>query len=148
MPRTQPAPSDAASRMSEAGLRSQSFPLERGYSRVSLPTLLGICDGIGISIGALFEYPAKTIVRGDSHPQLGGMDINEFLLTARDEQLIQVMRPVQRPGGGSGGPYGLEATRSSRSCSRPLIATDPWMDRSGTFPARRASRRLDTESLM
>lgn len=75
-----------------------------------MPTLLRICDAIGISIGALFEYPAETVVSEGSHLQMGGMDISEYLLTPRDEKLIQVMRTVLRPGGGSDGPYSLEAT--------------------------------------
>lgn len=133
MSRAQPARSDAASGMNEAGPRLRTFRLargltlaeiaersdltkgflsllERGHSRVSVPTLLRICDAIGISIGALFEYPAETVVRGGSHLQMGGVDISEYLLTPRDEKLIQVMRTVLRPGGGSDGPYRLEAT--------------------------------------
>lgn len=83
--------------------------LERGHSRVSVPTLLRICQAIGISIGSLFEYPAETVVREGSPLQMGGLDIDEYLLTPGDEELIQVIRTVLRPGGGSDGSYSLDA---------------------------------------
>lgn len=84
--------------------------LERGRCRVSVPTLLRICQAMEISIGSLFEYPAETIVRGGTPLQMGGVDINEYLLTPENEQLIQVMRTVLKPGGGSDGAYSLAAT--------------------------------------
>jgi transcriptional regulator with XRE-family HTH domain len=83
--------------------------LERGHSRVSVPILLRICEAIGITIGSLFEYPAETVVREGSRLQMGGVDIDEYLLTPRDEELIQVMRTRLRPGGGSAGAYTLDA---------------------------------------
>ncbi|MFM9917924.1 helix-turn-helix domain-containing protein [Lacisediminihabitans sp. H27-G8] len=83
--------------------------LERGHSRVSVPTLLRICDAIGITIGSLFDYPVETVVRKGSPLDMGGVDIDEYLLTPRDEELIQVMRTLLRPGGGSAGAYALDA---------------------------------------
>jgi transcriptional regulator with XRE-family HTH domain len=83
--------------------------LERGHSRVSVPTLLRICDAIGITIGSLFDYPVETVVREGSPLDMGGVDIDEYLLTPRDEELIQVMRTLLRPGGGSDGAYALDA---------------------------------------
>ena len=83
--------------------------LERGHSRVSVPTLLRICDAIGVTIGSLFDYPAETVVRRGSPVQMGGVDIDEYLLTPRHEESIQVMRTLLRPGGGSDGAYVLDA---------------------------------------
>ncbi|MBG6106911.1 helix-turn-helix domain-containing protein [Frigoribacterium sp. CG_9.8] len=117
--------------------------LERGHSRVSVPILLRICEAIGIHIGSLFEYPDETVVREGSRLQMGGVDIDEYLLTPRDEELIQVMRTRLRAGGGSAGAYTLAATTIFvtvlqgqldlivDSVPRPLLAGE-----STTFSAR------------
>ena len=83
--------------------------LERGRLRVSVPTLLRICEAIGINIGSLFDYPAETFEREGSPVQMGGADIDECFLTPRDEELIQVMCTLLRPGGGSAGAHTLDA---------------------------------------
>ncbi|MGC0418793.1 helix-turn-helix domain-containing protein [Embleya sp. AB8] len=84
---------------------------ERGKASVSVPTLLRICDAVGTSIAALFDYPDQDVVRsGIGAPlEMGGIGIEEFLLTPADETHVQVMRTVLSPGGGSGGAYALEA---------------------------------------
>lgn len=84
---------------------------ERGKASVSVPTLLRICDAVGTSIAALFDYPDQDVVRsGIGAPlEMGGIGIEEFLLTPADETHVQVMRTVLSPGGGSGGAYTLEA---------------------------------------
>lgn len=84
--------------------------LERGKTRVSVPTLLRICQAMGVSIGTVFVYPEAPILQGGTPLQMGGVDISEFLMTPEDEALIQVMRTILKPGGGSGGAYSLEAT--------------------------------------
>jgi transcriptional regulator with XRE-family HTH domain len=132
MPHQPPDAPDASSGMNQAGPRLRRLRLarrltlvevaersgvtkgflsllERGHSRVSVPTLLRICEAIDISIGALFDFPGETVVRTGSPLQMGGVDIDEYLLTPRDEELVQVMRTVLRPGGGSGGAYALDA---------------------------------------
>ncbi|MYW04994.1 helix-turn-helix domain-containing protein [Streptomyces sp. SID3343] len=84
---------------------------ERGKTSVSVPTLLRICDAVGTSIAALFDYPDQDVVRsGIGAPlEMGGIGIEEFLLTPAEEKHVQVMRTVLSPGGGSGGVYALEA---------------------------------------
>jgi transcriptional regulator with XRE-family HTH domain len=84
--------------------------LERGLSGVAVPTLLRICDAMGVSIGSVFEYPEQTVVQGGVPLQMGGVGLREYLLTPRGERTVQVMRTVMKPGGGSGGAYSLRAT--------------------------------------
>ena len=84
--------------------------VERGQTTISVPSLLRLCEALGISIGSLFDYPDQTVVRRDGGAPLamGGVGIREYLLTPVAEQHIQVMRTVLRPGGGSGGAYTLD----------------------------------------
>lgn len=82
---------------------------ERGKTRVSVPVLLRICDVLGITIGSLFTYPDEPIVHGGVPLYMGGVDLQEYLLTPHDEKWVQVMRTTMQPGGGSDGAYTLEA---------------------------------------
>jgi transcriptional regulator with XRE-family HTH domain len=83
--------------------------VERGRASTSVPALLSICDALGTTISALFEYPDEEVVRsGRGAPlQMGGNQLEEFLLTPAGERHVQVMRTVLQPGGGSGGAYTL-----------------------------------------
>ncbi len=93
----------------EAGVTKGFLSLvERGLTRVSVPTLLGICAALDVTIGSLFDYPEQTVVGTGSVLQMGGIDIREYLLTAASQQHLQVMRTVLQPGGGSGGSYRLD----------------------------------------
>lgn len=82
---------------------------ERGRTRLSVPTLLRICDCLDIGIGSLFSYPNEPVVHGGVPLYMGGADLAEFLLTPIEETHFQVMRSVMQPGGGSQGAYALEA---------------------------------------
>jgi len=82
---------------------------ERGKTRVSVPVLLRICEVLGITIGSLFTYPDEPIVHGGIPLYMGGVDLQEYLLTPHDEKWVQVMRTTMQPGGGSDGAYTLEA---------------------------------------
>ncbi|MBV6762326.1 helix-turn-helix domain-containing protein [Rhodococcus opacus] len=94
----------------EAGITKGFLSLaERGKTRVSVPTLLRICDVLDVQLGSLFDYPSGTIVHGGAPLDMGGNDIDEFMLTPSDEEHLQVMRSVIQPGGGSDGTYTLEA---------------------------------------
>jgi transcriptional regulator with XRE-family HTH domain len=94
----------------EAGISKGFLSLaERGRTRVSVPTLLRICEVLGISIGSLFTYPSERVIHGGVPLYMGGVDLEEFLLTPADEPLVQVMRSRMRPGGGSDGAYTLDA---------------------------------------
>ena len=81
---------------------------ERGLTRVSVPTLLAICQALGITIGALFDYPTEQVVKRGAPVQMGGHGVEEYLLTSAQERHLQVMRSQVQAGGGSGGAYGLE----------------------------------------
>jgi transcriptional regulator with XRE-family HTH domain len=94
----------------EAGISKGFLSLaERGRTRVSVPTLLRICEVLDVSIGSLFTYPSEQVIHGGTPLYMGGSDLDEFLLTPADEPLVQVMRSRMRPGGGSGGAYTLDA---------------------------------------
>jgi len=82
---------------------------ERGKTRVSVPVLLRICEVLGITIGSLFTYPDEPIVHGGIPLYMGGVDLQEYLLTPHDEKWVQVMRTTMQPGGGSAGAYTLDA---------------------------------------
>jgi transcriptional regulator with XRE-family HTH domain len=82
---------------------------ERGKTRVSVPVLLRICEVLEISIGSLFNYPQEAVVHGGVPLYMGGVDLQEYLLTPVDEKNVQVMRTTMQPGGGSDGAYTLEA---------------------------------------
>jgi transcriptional regulator with XRE-family HTH domain len=84
---------------------------ERGRTRVSVPTLLRLCEALAIPLGSLFDYPDSVVVANGAGARLemGGLDITEYLLTPSNERYIQVMQTILRPGGGSGGSYTLAA---------------------------------------
>ena len=82
---------------------------ERGKTRVSVPVLLRICEVLDISIGSHFNYPQEPVVHGGVPLYMGGVDLQEYLLTPVDEKNVQVMRTTMQPGGGSDGAYTLEA---------------------------------------
>ena len=93
-----------------AGLTKGFLSLaERGKTRVSVPVLLKICDVLGVAIGSLFNYPTEPLVQGGVPVYMGGVDLEEFLLTPVTEKHLQVMRTTMLPGGGSDGAYTLEA---------------------------------------
>ncbi|MFW0795699.1 helix-turn-helix domain-containing protein [Gordonia sp. CPCC 205515] len=94
----------------EAGITKGFLSLaERGKTRVSVPTLLRICDVLDVQLGSLFDYPDDAVVHGGTHMDMGGNDIDEYMLTPADEKYLQVMRSVIQPGGGSDGTYNLDA---------------------------------------
>jgi transcriptional regulator with XRE-family HTH domain len=82
---------------------------ERAKTQVSVPTLLRICQALDIKLGALFEYPTETVVHTGVHLNMGGVGLDEFLLTPSDQQDLQAIRTIVQPGGGSGGAYRTEA---------------------------------------
>ena len=129
---------------------------ERGKTRVSVPVLLRICEVLGISIGSLFSYPQEPIVHGGVPLYMGGVDLQEYLLTPVNEKNVQVMRTTMQAGGGSDGAYTLEA----ESIFVVVIAGQLFLDIEGekriletgdstTFSARKSHNwhnPLDTES--
>lgn len=84
--------------------------VERGRSSVTVPVLMRICDVVGITIGSLFEYPSSDLIHSDEGAplEMGGVGLQEFLLTPAKERFVQIMRTIAFPGGGSGGAYTLD----------------------------------------
>ncbi len=94
----------------EAGLTKGFLSLfERGHKSVAVPTLLNLCSVLDVQVADLFDFPASEVVRGRGTPfDMGGRDLQEYLLTPATEQRIEVMRTVMDPHGGSGGTYRLD----------------------------------------
>ncbi|MFF9675906.1 helix-turn-helix domain-containing protein [Streptomyces eurythermus] len=82
--------------------------LERGLTSVSVPTLLRVCEVLGIGVGELFAYPDEQVVDGGNRIGMGGEGVAEYLLTPVGATAFQVFRSVIEPGGGTGGPYRLD----------------------------------------
>jgi transcriptional regulator with XRE-family HTH domain len=82
---------------------------ERAKTQVSVPTLMRICDALDIKLGALFDYPSETVVGVGAVLNMGGVGLDEYLLTPSDQRHLQAIRTVVQPGGGSGGAYRTEA---------------------------------------
>lgn len=92
-----------------AGLTKGFLSLvERGRASMSVPNLLTVCTVLGISVGSLFDFPSEPVVDRGRRSQMGGIGVDEFVLTAADQRDLQVMRSEVLGGGGSGGAYRLE----------------------------------------
>lgn len=93
----------------EAGLTKGFLSLvERGRASMSVPNLLAVCGVLGISVGSLFDFPSEPVVDRGRRSQMGGIGVDEFVLTAMDQRDLQVMRSEVSGGGGSGGAYRLD----------------------------------------
>lgn len=92
-----------------AGLSKGFLSLvERGRASMSVPNLLTVCTVLGISVGSLFDFPSEPVVARGRRSQMGGIGVDEFVLTAADQPNLQVMRSEVAAGGSSGGEYRLE----------------------------------------
>jgi transcriptional regulator with XRE-family HTH domain len=106
-----------AARMSMAEVAEQSgltkgflSKLERDLTKVSVASLIRLCDTLGISVGSLFQAPKGEMVRQGEYPPInfGGQGIREYLLTPNGEKRVQAILSHIEPGGGSGDePYSL-----------------------------------------
>jgi transcriptional regulator with XRE-family HTH domain len=79
--------------------------VERDLATPSVASLLRLCDGLGLSIGELFdETNGQDLVRAGAYPAIGfgGQGMAESLLTPLRERRLQVIHSVIEPGGGSG----------------------------------------------
>lgn len=75
--------------------------VERDLTSPSVASLVTLCQVLSISIGDLFSVPETHLTRLDEAPRisLGGVGINERLLTARSERRLQMIRAVIEPHG-------------------------------------------------
>jgi transcriptional regulator with XRE-family HTH domain len=78
--------------------------VERNLTSVSVASLVGICNAIGLRIGALFEPARRDLIRRADRPRInfGGEHVAEFMLTPESQTQIQVIQSHIGPGGGSG----------------------------------------------
>jgi len=78
--------------------------VERNLTSVSVASLVGICNAIGLRIGALFEPARRDLIRHTDRPRInfGGENVTEFMLTPATQTQIQVIQSHIGPGGGSG----------------------------------------------
>lgn len=92
-----------------AGLSKGFLSLvERGRASMSVPNLLAVCTVLGINVGSLFDFPSEPVVDRGRRSQMGGIGVDEFVLTAADQRHLQVMRSEVAGGGSSGGAYRLD----------------------------------------
>ncbi|WP_027944955.1 helix-turn-helix domain-containing protein [Amycolatopsis taiwanensis] len=70
--------------------------VERDLTSPSVATLITLCDVLHVPIGSLFETPDVQLVRGGTGAKvnLGGVSVEERLLTPRGESRVQVIRSV------------------------------------------------------
>ena len=86
--------------------------LERDAVAASVATLIRVCKAMGIRPGSLFDSPATNLVlAGKGTPiNLGGENMNEFLVSGSSNEHLMALLSVIEPGGGSGSePYTLNA---------------------------------------
>lgn len=85
--------------------------VERDITSPSVASLVTLCHVLQIDVGSLFTAPRTILVRLDEATvvDLGGVGIDERLVTASDERAVQVVRSVVQPGGhGEEEPYSLD----------------------------------------
>ncbi len=75
--------------------------VERDLTSPSVASLVTLCQVLSISIGDLFAVPETHHTRWAEapHVSLGGIGIDERLITARSERRLQVIRAVVEPHG-------------------------------------------------
>jgi transcriptional regulator with XRE-family HTH domain len=78
--------------------------LERDAASPSVASLVGVCEALGLRVGALFDPPETAVVRaGEGRPiSFGAKGADETLLTPGTQQQIEVIH-TRLDGGGHGG---------------------------------------------
>lgn len=68
--------------------------VERDETSPSVSTLVQLCQTLSLPIGALFEAPDINRIALEDAPRInmGGRGVDEWLITARDESRVQVIR--------------------------------------------------------
>lgn len=90
---------------SAAGL-SKGFisRVERDMTSPSVASLVALCEVLSLPIGALFESSEAHLVKSGTGPHinLGGTGAEEWLLTPRGENRLQLVHSRYQPGGDGG----------------------------------------------
>lgn len=68
--------------------------VERDETSPSVSTLVQLCQTLSLPIGALFETPEINRIALEDAPRInmGGRGVDEWLITAREESRVQVIR--------------------------------------------------------
>lgn len=85
--------------------------VERDLTSPSVASLVTLCQVLQIEVGSLFEAPRTSLVPLAEAPtvDMGGVGIDERLITGRDERSVQILRAVIESGGhGESEPYALD----------------------------------------
>jgi len=78
--------------------------LERDEVSASVPSLLAVCQAVGLRIGDLFDPPGAAVVRRNegSPLQFGGHGLDEVVMSSGDQRRFTVIRARLSAGGTSG----------------------------------------------
>lgn len=78
--------------------------VERDLTSPSVASLVTLCQVLHIEVGSLFTPPRTALVRsGDAPPvSIGGVGIEQRLLTAQSELSVHLVRTIAPPGGCGG----------------------------------------------
>ena len=78
--------------------------IERDETMPSVPTLVQLCQALSLPIGSLFEEPdVQRIALADApRINMGGVGVDERLVTPRAEDRVQVIRSSLAPGAHGG----------------------------------------------
>ena len=78
--------------------------LERDDVSPSVASLVGVCDVLGLRVGALFDPPDRSLVRAGEGQRIsfGGQHVIEHLLTPGSQSAVQVLHSNIEPGGTGG----------------------------------------------
>lgn len=78
--------------------------VERDETSPSVSTLVQLCQALSLPIGALFEAPEISRIALDDAPRInmGGRGVDEWLITAREEPRVQVIRSRMAAGATGG----------------------------------------------
>ncbi len=78
--------------------------IERDDTMPSVTTLVQLCQALSLPIGSLFEDPEIQVVHRDAAPRInmGGVGADEWLVSPRSEEQVQVIRSSLEPGANGG----------------------------------------------
>lgn len=73
--------------------------IERDTTSPSVATLVQICQALSLPVGSLFEAPeVQRVSRADApRINMGGTAVDEWLITPRAEERVQVIRSTAQP---------------------------------------------------
>lgn len=78
--------------------------VERDETSPSVATLITLCEVMSLDVGSLFRVPEVALVHRESAPRinLGGTKVEEWLLTPRGQERLQLVHSLVEPAGTGG----------------------------------------------